>query len=85
MSAHLHRIVQEKELTIAELFDKLKEYDKCLDEAEATFKYKLQERSQVGRFLLYFFSNIKLPQYYPITISSYLKSSYCLSNLAALR
>ena len=55
MSAHLHRIVQEKELTIAELFDKLKEYDKCLDEAEATFKFKLQERSQVCRFLLYFF------------------------------
>lgn len=47
MSQHLHMVVQEKEQTISDLFSKLKEYDKCLDEAEATFKHKLQERSQV--------------------------------------
>lgn len=50
MSAHLHQVLQEKEKTIAELFEKLKEYDRCLDDAEATFRSKLQKKIQVECF-----------------------------------
>ena len=47
MSAHLHRILQDKEVKITELFQKLEEYDRCLDDAERAFKAKLQKKSQV--------------------------------------
>lgn len=48
MSAHLHRILQEKEQKIAELFGKLEEYDQCLDDAEHMFKEKVRRKDAVS-------------------------------------
>jgi len=48
MSAHLHKVLQEKEKKIAELYGKLKEYDVCLDQAESSFRAKLQKKSEVS-------------------------------------
>lgn len=47
MSSHLHMVLQQKEQKIAELFAKLEEYDRCLDDAEHAFKIKLQKKNQV--------------------------------------
>lgn len=54
MSSHLHRVLQEREATISELFDKLKEYDACMDDAEIAFKAKLQKKAQVCASLKHF-------------------------------
>ncbi|XP_067932858.1 interaptin-like [Watersipora subatra] len=51
MSSHLHKILQEKEAKISELFQKLEEYDRCLDDAEQTFRSKLHKKSQEIKWL----------------------------------
>ena len=66
MSAHLHKVLQEKEKAISELLNKLKEYDVCLDEAERTFKVKLRKKTQVTHicFLLQVATRVSAGCYY---------------------